>query len=770
MCQQLRSCASCSPDDPDNVPCVIQITRFRIANMCCIQEVTLIHKLLDNLRGVEDVGINLIGRSAIVKHCTVVCCAPSVKILSLLQEQRLGASIQEAGEGDEETNEELMDWRKISIVGLACIFFFAGVGAQMLISPQSRVTLALFVTGTAICVIPIMKAALVSTFIRHTIDIHLLVLLSIAGALALGEYLDACLVAFLFCAADLIEQVMIGFVRRKIKMNSGTVAKKAFLSNGKAVLVDDLVIGDIIAVRAGDMILADGVIIKGDGTVDESSLTGEPMPVKKKKNDRATSGSLMQNGYLEIEIDTDIGESTIRKLAQAVEDVQTDKGEYSKIVDKVALYYTPGVIIFAALFIVIGGAITKNWREYVNIGIVLLVLACPCSIVVATPIPSVCAIAVAARHGALIRGSSVIERLGRIDTIAVDKTGTITTGFFKVQDRLDITPTEELEYDPLELAAALEEKSSHPLADAIVSDYFGCIAEMSGKSLPEVKNMRIQEGVGISGWVNVCDDYLFVEVGNERLLSVNGGKIKLNNDQQGFLDAFTSLHPSASLIMIVVEDKVDLILALADSVRPESHGFVARLTRMGMNVSMLTGDGDNVAKQVVKEIGINPENCLTRLLPADKLKWILETQGKSKKRNVLMLGDGINDTTALAASSVGVAMGANGSAMAVSAADVVLMSNNLKKLPATLLLCQLSRYVIIFNISFSIGIKVIAVILAILGYLQLFMAILIDTGSLIVVIFVGMIPLVTNVYASSDVQEEPIRIDIISEEIAKENL
>lgn len=201
--------------------------------------------------------------------------------------------------------------------------------------------------------------------------------MSIAGALALREYLDACLVAFLFCVAELVEEIMIGFVRRKIKLNSGTMSKKAFLSNGKAVLVDDLKIGDVIAVRAGDMILADGVIIKGDGTVDESALTGEAMPIRKKNGDRATSGSLMQNGYLEIEIDTSIGDSTIRKLAQAVNDVQTDKGEYSKIVDNIALYYTPGVIIFAASFIVIGGAVTGRWQEYVNIGIVLLVLACP---------------------------------------------------------------------------------------------------------------------------------------------------------------------------------------------------------------------------------------------------------------------------------------------------------------------------------------------------------------------------------------------------------
>jgi Cd2+/Zn2+-exporting ATPase len=358
------------------------------------------------------------------------------------------------------------------------------------------------------------------------------------------------------------------------------------------------------------MILADGVVIKGDGSVDESALTGEAMPIKKKKNDRATSGSLMQNGYLEIEIDTNIADSTIKKLAQAVEDVQTDKGEYSKIVDNVALYYTPLVIIFAALFVVIGGVVTGRWREYVNIGIVLLVLACPCSIVVATPIPSVCAIAVAARHGALIKGSSIIERLGRIDTIAVDKTGTMTTGFFKVQDRLILTPHDELEYNPLELAAALEEKSSHPLANAILTDFFGCIAEMAGKSLPEVKNMRVQDGVGISGWVNVCEDCLFVEVGNERLLSVNGGKIKLNTEQQGLVDAFSLLHPAASLVMIVVEDKVDLILALADSLRPESVGFVSSLTAMGMTVSMLTGDSENVAKQVVKEIGMYIYICI----------------------------------------------------------------------------------------------------------------------------------------------------------------
>jgi cation transport ATPase len=251
MCQQLQLCASCSPNDPDNVPCVVQITRFRIANMCCIQEVTLIHKLLDNLPGVEEVGINLIGRSAVIKHCTVGCCAPSVKILSILQEQRLGASIQEAGGDNEEMNKKLFDWHKIVTVSLACLCFFAGISAQMLISPFDRVTIALFIAGTAICVIPILKKALLSTFIRRTIDIHLLILLSIAGALALSEYLDACLVSLLFCAAELVEQVMIDYVRRSIKLNSGTMAKKAFLSDGKAVLVEDLKIGDIIAVRAG---------------------------------------------------------------------------------------------------------------------------------------------------------------------------------------------------------------------------------------------------------------------------------------------------------------------------------------------------------------------------------------------------------------------------------------------------------------------------------------------------------------------------------------
>ena len=232
----------------------------------------------------------------------------------------------------------------------------------------------------------------------------MLIIVAIAGALASAEYLDACLVVALFIASSLVEDVVMMHVRQAVKSTAGSMAKTASLASGKSIPVDDLKIGDVIAARAGDMILADGIVIKGEGVVDESALTGEAVPIGKKKGMRVTSGTVVTNGYVEIQIDTEIGDSTLRKLNQAVQDVQADKGDYARLVDTFSLYWTPGVLISTILFIVIGGGVSGEWKTYVNQGIVLLVLACPCAIVIATPIPSVCAIAVAARNGALIKG------------------------------------------------------------------------------------------------------------------------------------------------------------------------------------------------------------------------------------------------------------------------------------------------------------------------------------------------------------------------------
>ena len=470
----------------------------------------------------------------------------------------------------------------------------------------------------------------------------------------------------------------------------------------------------------------------------------------------------------------------------------------SRLVDTFAAYWTPSVLISTFLFVVIGGAVSQQtegregWMRYTAQGIVLLVLACPCSIVICTPIPAVCAIATAARSGVLIRGPAVIEALGLTTTLAVDKTGTLTSGFFAEQGRLSLSETSgRKEAEVLALAAALEEKSSHPLAMAVTAAVLGCVgshseALASGTAKRrEVKKVAVIEGVGVAGWVSVDDrhtEWVYVLCGNERMLERKMAGPLSQADAEA-VKAFCKRHATASIVYIAVDDVLCALLALSDSPRPEALEMVQRCREMGLAVCMLTGDDGGVARDVCARVGIAEDCCWARLLPEEKLQWVRGAQGKKEEKKglvgelppmtssslqkagsphkakagerevmlarrpeggqrVLMLGDGINDAAALACAHVGAAMGAGGSAMAVSAADLVLLSNNLLRAPQAVALCRLTRRVIFFNCAFSIGIKLIAVALALVGRLALWAAILVDVGTLVVVVVVGTVPLV----------------------------
>jgi Cd2+/Zn2+-exporting ATPase len=741
-------CDHCDPSS--TIPHAIQITRFRIANLCCAGEERIIMSSLQPVRGISSVSVNIIGRYAIVKHCPVQCCAPSDKIVTLLNDKKLGASIQENnGPDDDETVEGFLDYKKLLNLIIVWSFFIAGLISQKILQPNisitdhaeehsiPNITLALFITSIALGICPILKSCAV-TVLRRTLDINFLIVVATAASLAVFEYMDAALVINLFIAAEMVEDAIMRWVRKSIKGTGTNIATKATLLNGKTVNINDLNIGDVVTARAGELIPVDGIIKNGSAIVDESALTGESLPVMKKTQDRVISGTIVQNGYLEITVDTNIADSTLNKLNKAVADVQTEKGEYAKLVDQFALYWTPIILAVSFFLVIIGGSITKMWDIYVIKAVTLLVLACPCSIVIAAPIPSICAIAIGSRRGILIRGSTVIEKMGLITDVAADKTGTLTSGFFKVVDKVYINRTGD-DYDPLELAAAIEEKSIHPLANAVVSDFCGCIAEMEG-NLPATRSIKVVEGQGINGWVEYDNDWKFVNVGNEKLFQKNGGKIILSEVEEAAVNNFIQLNQNVAIIYILVDDQLKLILALADEIRKESFDMVQNLKNMKINVSMVTGDHTDVATRVCDKLNIPQNQCYSRMLPNEKLNWITNYES-SNDRHVLMIGDGINDAAALAASTVGVAMGVGGSAMASAAAGVIMMNDNLLRIPETIKLCKYARTIIIENCVFSIGIKVIGVGLAVSGNLTIWQAMLIDIGSLIVVIINGTKPL-----------------------------
>ena len=800
-------CASCSTMS-NAVPHAVQVTRIRLSNLCCAMEERIVLSTLQGRHGIESVAVNVVGRYAVVKHCNVACCAPVEKIVELLNAERLGAAVQEAGaEGDIDAEGESMPWLQLGFGALLLAMFFCGVAVQEEVGHDSAAALGVFLANTVLGTLPILYTSFVSVVLRRTLDIHVLILVAVAGSLASDEYLDAALIVSLFCAAEAVEQAVLCWVRRAVASTTASVPRTCYLADGKSVSVQDLRVGDIIAVRAGDMVLADGTVLKGEGSLDESSLTGEAVPVLKRMGDVVSSGGVVTNGYMEISVTVLAADSTLARLKQAVQDVQADKGQYSRLVDVFSLYWTPATLLFTLLFVTIGGGVSGDWDHYTQEGIILLVLACPCSIVIATPIPSVCTIAVAARNGVLIRGSSVVERMGAVRAVAVDKTGTLTTGFFAVQELISLLPSlissspspsigsseaarvqaEEEVADALSCAAALEEKSSHPLAAAIISAHVGgCLGEfaLSGaaSNAPAVRKVKVVEGVGVSGWVAKDakqTDWRFVVVGNERMVEQGLAEPLESEQQQQILAAFRARHPTASIVLVAIDDKLHAALALSDSVRPDASAFVSALSlesevaapgtasddhekkghrsgllsslssllglRPSIEVSMLTGDARAVAEFVCAEVGIGLKNCFARLLPNGKLDWVTDRQQGGAGRSptpVLMVGDGINDAAALAAASVGCAMGNGGSAMAVTAADVVLLSNSLARIPAALMLSRVSRAVMLFNCVFSIGLKAIAVALALAGELTLWAAILVDVGTLVVVVAVGLLPLV----------------------------
>jgi heavy metal translocating P-type ATPase len=691
-------------------------------------------------------------------------------------------------------------------------------------------------------------------FIQHTIDIHALIVIAVIGAILGKEYFDASLVVSLFIDATLLESFVVLEVKKAVSVTSArAIPKEAFLANGTTIAVDKLKIGDILSVRIGEMILCDGTIVKGDGVIDESALTGESFPVQKKVGMTAYGGTVVQNGYLEVQITKSPSESLVNRLHQAIEEVSADRGHYATLVDRFSLYWTPFVIVATLCLVVIGGGVSGDWWSYVNRGLVLLILACPCAIVISAPIPSICAISNAAQRGVLIRGSTVIEKLAWIDTIAVDKTGTLTKGFFTVNEKIplfDFTNSEEEKQEINEImlyASSLEQKSTHPLANAIISDYCGCLGEMDEmmSRFPETKKIKVLEGVGIEGWVkNPLDssDWKHICIGNERLLKNNGGKIYGNKQQLAILDEAQMKSSGKVLLIVVIDDELKLLLSLSDEIRSQSKLFISFLEKMNLSTVMLTGDHESVAMKICEELNISQKNCYSRLLPEDKLEYITYHQdmpsfastilGKSnkqhlieegngndheeeeeieiplssknnqsggsnhhskkekdvenqlylpvtminekidnhassdetdynvstsmiphkfqassdntgggakkrKKKNILMVGDGINDSTALAAASVGVAMGSGGSAMAVSAADVVLMTDNLLLIPFSLSIARYACRTIIENGVFAIVVKIIALVLAIMGKLKLWEAVLIDVGSLILVVING---------------------------------
>jgi len=738
-------------------------------------ESKLIQDSLEPLEGVVSIAVNVIGRVVYVRHDPVVTSA--IELVNTLNSVHLGASIMESGSRRRGEDSEKMPPSLASFLGyllIQTILLMVGVGAFFANTSWYKwVAIAEIVFGIA----PVLKKAYVSIKTCR-LDINMLMLIAISGALAIREWLEGAAVVYVFSFAEVLQEFCMYKVQRTISGLMLKAPQVAILaSTGELVPVEEVTIGTVIAIRPGEQIPLDGEVVKGRAAVDESSVSGESVPVEKSEGSKVFSGTVNQNGYLEVKTTCDSTTSTVSKVAQLVQEAQTGSTRTEVAINRFAKYYTPTVVIVAVFVFVIPailgaadvGTYSQELAEWGRRALVLLVIACPCALVMSAPIAVVCSITAAARKGALIKGGVHLETLAQLEVLAFDKTGTLTEGKFQVVDIQCAFGVHERA--TLRLAAALESKSSHPLAAAIVNEFAGCVGQMvkSGTaSLPEVSRFELREGQGIAG---VVDGHL-VQIGNFQFLHRIGGKELDAHMENKYI---TWSNESKTVIFVCVDGKLAMMIALADTIRPNSRAALHWLRRVRVQTAMITGDNSRTALAVKSKLGL--DECIAEMKPQDKLSWIKERQDGAqetecevlyddeesttrflpsrctrrryitvrsrdiKKSIVGMVGDGVNDGPALAAANIGIAMGAGGTALAVEAADVALMSNNLTKIPELVELGRYCRLIMAENISISVVLKLVIVILALTGKATLWMAVLADVLGLVFVVLNGLRPL-----------------------------
>jgi Cd2+/Zn2+-exporting ATPase len=510
----------------------------------------------------------------------------------------------------------------------------------------------ILIAASVVAGAPIAYRALMALRYR-TFSIDLLVTIAVIGALIIGEYVESAVVAFLFLFGAYLEQRSLERTRTSIReLVEATPSRALLLQDGNEVEVDvdEITEGDIVLVKTGDSLPVDGSIIEGEGHVQQAAITGEPVPVRRSVGDEVFAGTTLENGYLKVRASKVGDDTTYAQIIELVEDAQDAKAPRQQFLDRFAAVYTPLIIVAAVVF----GLVTQN----VELALTFLVIACPGALVIATPVAIVAGIGNGAKRGVIFKGGDAVERLAKVDTIVLDKTGTLTQG---APQLTGVTSLSGFEDELLELAASLEQASEHPLARAIVA-----AAQSRNLTLSDPEQVEITRGVGISGLVNGKT----VTIGSSR--SLDGMSVS----DSLIWEAAAAESSGATVSYVVADGQILGYVTIADQLRAGAKEAIASLHRGGIDrVVLLTGDNPRAPSHVANIAGIDEFHA--QLLPEDKVDHVqlLIDEGA----NVAMVGDGLNDAPALASADVGIAMGA-GTDVSVETADVVLAGNRLDQL------------------------------------------------------------------------------------------
>jgi len=578
--------------------------------------------------------------------------------------------------------------------------------AGMALVADAMLLVAMLIAGYGIAL------AGLKSLLSGNITIDLLITVAAVGAAAIGHIEEGASVVFLFSLAERLEDYTSDRARHGIEALLALRPEVAIVRRGGeevTVPVEDVLPGEVFVLKPGGRVPLDGVIVEGSSSLDQAAITGESVPVPRGPGEEVYAGTMNVDGFLAVEVNRMAGETMLVRIQRLVEDAEESRSPTEAFVDRFSRWYTPSVILVAVLVATVPPLIlVEPFTIWVYRALVMLVVACPCALAISTPVAMVSAISSASRNGVLVKGGAYIEEMSRAATFAFDKTGTLTEGKLEVVGVQGDEPREVLR-----CAASLESKSEHPIAQAILER-----ARSEGVDVPEAKGFKTYLGRGVTATLSgktYC-------VGNPRLLTelgiVNGGA-----EANG-----------STVILVSEDDRVIGSLALADRLKPGVGIVVSELRRRGTKVEMLTGDNESTAATVAEKLGV--DSYRAGLLPEEKVKVV---KALRERGTVVMVGDGVNDAPALAAADVGIAMGAMGSDVALETADIALMRDDLFKVPYVLDLSRATMRRIRENITLSLVVKLGIAILALAGFVSLWIAVAIgDMGLSLVVILNSM--------------------------------
>ncbi len=580
----------------------------------------------------------------------------------------------------------------------------------------------LFTAAVLIGVLPFGRKAFVMAASGSPFSIEMLMTVAAIGAIIIGEAEEAAAVVFLFSIGELLESVAANNARAGIRALSSLIPKAAILldAQGKQLNVsaDSLQVNDIVLVRPGDKVPADGVIMQGTSSLDESPITGESVPVAKTKDEDVFAGSINVDGVLQVRVAKTATDNTIARIVKMVEQAQASKAPTARFIEEFSRYYTPAVMALAALIIIIPPlAMGGEWATWVYRGLALLLIACPCALVLSTPAAIASGLAVGTRRGLLIKGGSALETIGKVDTIVFDKTGTLTEGKPRVTDVVSFKQGDRVaqaQNEVLALFASVESGSSHPLADAIVRH-----AESANIVVPIASNAYATAGKAVHATVS------------GRSLAI-GSPIYATNEalllpkQQAHIELLQNEGKTVSVLFDEQNREVLGLVALRDELRGDAQEGVAQLKAMGVRSVMLTGDNRRTAKALASDLNIEWK---AELLPEDKLRLLNDMKHNSK---IAMVGDGINDAPALATADVSIAMG-GGTDVAIETADIALLKSRITDVVHLVALSRATMTNIHQNVLLALGLKGVFLITTIFGITGLWIAVLADTGATVLV-------------------------------------